>query len=154
GDLAFKQIFPALQALIRRGRFDLPIIGVGRSGNLEGLKARALASVQAHGGMDPAAFAKLSSRLQYVNGDYNDAETFVRLRAALGGALGPLYSLAIPPDSFPAVAKGLEAGGCHQNARVVVEKPFGRDLPSAQALNRTLHRCFDESAIFRIDHYL
>lgn len=155
GDLAFRQIFPALQALIRRGLLDMPIIGVARSATgIDALRSRARASLEMHGGVDPRAFATLSSRLQYVNGDYREPETFLRLRRALESASRPLYYLAIPPDMFTTVAQGLAAARCHQGARVVVEKPFGRDLASAQALNRTVHECFPESAIFRIDHFL
>jgi glucose-6-phosphate 1-dehydrogenase len=155
GDLAYQQIFPALQALVRAGHFDIPIIGVAKSSmNLDALRARAHESVVAHGGVDSRAFATLSAHLQFVNGDYRDAETFQQLRTALGRASRPLYYFAIPPELFATVAEGLAAVGGHQGARVVVEKPFGRDLASAQALNRTLHRSFPESAIFRIDHYL
>jgi len=155
GDLAYRQIFPALQALIRRGLLDVPIIGVAKSPfDLDALRARARDSLQAHGGVDPKAFATLSALLQYVNGDYRDPHTFQRLREALGTASRPLYYLAIPPDLFPTVVEGLAPASCDRGARVVVEKPFGRDLASAQALNRTLHGCFAESAIFRIDHYL
>ena len=155
GDLAYKQVFPALQRLITRHRFDKPIIGIARSVlTLDDLRARARASLEAHGGVDPDAFAKLASRLQFVNGDYNDPATFQKLRAALGSAKQPLYYLAIPPAAFETVTQGLGAGRCHEGGRVVLEKPFGRDLKSAQMLNRSLHRCFPESAIFRIDHYL
>lgn len=155
GDLAYKQIFPALQAMIRRGHFDIPIIGVAKSDEgLEALRARARESVEKHGGLDPAAFAALSSKLQFVNGDYASAETFRQLRKALNGASRPLYYLAIPPNLFATVARGLAQVGCEKGARVVVEKPFGRDLHSAQALSRTLHECFPESSIFRIDHFL
>ena len=155
GDLAYEQIFPALQAMTRRGHFDMPIIGVARSAtDLDGLRARARESIEKHGGLDPRAFAALSAKLQYVNGDYGSPETFNQLRKALGAASRPLYYLAIPPDLFATVAEGLAHAECDKGARVVVEKPFGRDLSSAQALNRTLHKSFPESAIFRIDHYL
>jgi glucose-6-phosphate 1-dehydrogenase len=155
GDLAFRQVFPALQALIRRGQFNGPIVGVARSAeSVDALRQRARASLEAHGGVDPDAFAKLSERLRYVNGDYQDSLTFQRLRAALSDSQRPLYYLAIPPELFPTVASGLAVSNCNQSARVVVEKPFGRDLASAQELNRTLHHCFPESEIFRIDHYL
>ncbi len=155
GDLAFKQIFPALQAMIRHGHLDMPIIGVARSAKgLDELRARARESLEKHGGVDPQAFAALSAKLQYVNGDYSSPETFRDLRKALDSASQPLYYLAIPPDLFETVAQGLAKAGCDKGARVVVEKPFGRDLTSAQALNKTLHRSFSESAIFRIDHYL
>lgn len=155
GDLAFRQIFPALQALIRRGHFQMPIIGVAKSAmDLDALRARAHESLEQHGGVDPRAFATLAANLHYVNGDYHDPETFGQLRTALGGACRPLYYFAIPPALFATVAEGLAGADTHHGARVVVEKPFGRDLASAQALNRTLHRSFPESAIFRIDHYL
>jgi glucose-6-phosphate 1-dehydrogenase len=155
GDLAFRQVFPALQAMIRRGTFNGPIIGVARSASgVDALRERARASLEAHGGIDPRAFATLSERLRYVNGDYQDPATYQRLRAALGDSRRPLYYLAVPPELFATVAEGLAASNCNQSARVVVEKPFGRDLASAQDLNRTLHRCFPESEIFRIDHYL
>lgn len=155
GDLAFKQIFPALQAMIRHGHLNMPIIGVARSAKgLDGLRARARESLEKHGGVDPQAFAALSAKLQYVNGEYSSPETFRELRKALGSASRPLYYLAIPPDLFETVAQGLANADCDKGARVVVEKPFGRDLASAQALNKTLHRSFPELAIFRIDHYL
>ncbi len=155
GDLAYKQIFPALQAMVRRGHLDMPVIGVAKSGwNLDQLKARAKASLEQHGPLDPAAFAKLCSLLGYIDGDYSDAATFTKLRSEFGAAERPLHYLAIPPSMFETVASGLAAAGCAKNARVVVEKPFGRDLASAQELNRTLHRFFPEQDIFRIDHYL
>jgi len=155
GDLACKKIFPALQAMIKRGHFDMPIIGVARSAkSVDGLLARAHESLEEHGGVDVRAFATLSAQLQYVNGDYGNPETFRNLRKALGGASRPLYYLAIPPTLFATVAKGLANSGCNKGARVVVEKPFGRDLVSAQTLNRILQQSFPESAIFRIDHYL
>jgi glucose-6-phosphate 1-dehydrogenase len=155
GDLAYRQIFPALQALIRRGGFEMPIIGVARSAmDLNALRARAHESLERHGGVDAHAFATLSKQLQYVSGDYRDPDTFRRLQQTLGLASRPLYYLAIPPDLFAAVVEGLAGSHCHRGARVVVEKPFGRDLASAQALSRTLHQSFPESAIFRIDHYL
>ena len=155
GDLAYKQIFPALQAMIRHGHLDLPIIGVAKSNwNLDQLRARARDSLEKHGGLDPDAFAKLSARLQYIDSDYRNEATYERLRQALGDAVRPLYYLAIPPSAFATVIGGLAKSGCAKDARVIVEKPFGRDLASAQALNRTLHQFFPESAIFRIDHYL
>ncbi|HET6203911.1 MAG TPA: glucose-6-phosphate dehydrogenase [Planctomycetota bacterium] len=155
GDLAYKKIFPALQAIVRRGHLDVPVVGVARSDwTLEQFRARARESVQQQGGLDEAAFAKLRERLRYVRGDYGDPATFASLRGELGGATRPVHYLAIPPSLFPAVVDGLGRSGCARDARVVVEKPFGRDLPSAQALNATLHRIFDESSIFRIDHYL
>jgi glucose-6-phosphate 1-dehydrogenase len=155
GDLAYKQIFPALQAMTRRGHLDLPVIGVaGRAWTSDQFRARAHESLQKHGGVDPDAFAKLSPRLQYISGDYSKEETYERLREALGVAARPLHYLAIPPSGFAAVAEGLAKSGCARDARVIVEKPFGRDLASAQELNRTLQHFFPESAIFRIDHYL
>jgi glucose-6-phosphate 1-dehydrogenase len=155
GDLAYKQIFPALQAMIRRGHFNLPIIGVAKSGKgLDYLRTRARESVEQHGGLDPAAFSLLSANLQYVNGDYGSEQTYRDLRHALGNAKRPLYYLAIPPSLFATVVEGLAKGRCDLGARVVVEKPFGRDLASAQALNRVLHKSFPESSIFRIDHFL
>jgi glucose-6-phosphate 1-dehydrogenase len=155
GDLAYKQIFPALQAMILRGHLEQPIIGVAKSNwNLDQLRARARDSLDKHGGLDPAAFAKLSARLQYIDSDYGNDATYERLRRALGGATRPLHYLAIPPGMFAVVIEGLAKAGCAKDARVIVEKPFGRDLASAQALNRTLHQFFPESAIFRIDHYL
>ncbi|HLX29143.1 MAG TPA: glucose-6-phosphate dehydrogenase [Casimicrobiaceae bacterium] len=155
GDLAYKQIFPALQALVQREHLRIPIIGVARSGwDIERLRARALDSVQHHGGADPAAFAELSALMRYVDGDYNDDATYVRIRQALGNASRPLHYLAIPPSMFAKVAEGLAKSGCADHARVVVEKPFGRDLQSARELNTILHRFFPESAIYRIDHFL
>jgi len=155
GDLAYKKIFPTLQAMIRDGELDMPIIGVARAGySLEQLRERARDSLEHNGGVDDAAFAKLSAQLQFVGGDYGDAGTYERLKQTLGSGARPLHYLAIPPSMFGAVVQGLAKSGCAQDARIVVEKPFGRDLASAQALNRTLHEVFDESAIFRIDHYL
>ena len=155
GDLAFKQIFPALQALIRRSRLDVPIIGIARSASShEQLCARAHDSLEAHGGVDPEAFDRLCARLRYIDGDYGDPATYERLRTALGSARRPLHYLAIPPSLFATVVDGLARSGCAKGARVIVEKPFGHDLASAQALNATLREHFAESAIFRIDHYL
>jgi len=155
GDLAYKKIFPALQAMIRRGGLDMSIIGMARAGwTLDKLRERARDSLKHNGGVDADAFAKLSARLQYVNGDYHDPATYERLKHALNGAARPLHYLAIPPSMFGTVVQGLAKAGCAKDARVIVEKPFGRDLASAQALNRTLHEVFPESAVFRIDHYL
>jgi glucose-6-phosphate 1-dehydrogenase len=155
GDLAFKKIFPALQAMIRRGHLDVPIIGVARGSSLEKLRQRAHDSLEQHGGgVDPAAFAKLVALLRYVDGDYQSIDTFKSLRAALGRAEHPLHYLAIPPSLFPLIVRSLAESSCSRGARVVLEKPFGRDLASAQALNATLRAVFDESDIFRIDHYL
>jgi glucose-6-phosphate 1-dehydrogenase len=155
GDLAYKKIFPALQALIRAGNLDMPIIGMARAGwTLDKLRDRARDSLEQNGGLDADAFAKLSARLRYVGGDYQDPATFESLRQALGGATRPIHYLAIPPSMFAPVVQGLAKAGCANDARVIVEKPFGRDLASAQELNRTLHAVFPESAVFRIDHYL
>jgi glucose-6-phosphate 1-dehydrogenase len=155
GDLAHKQIFPSLQGLIRDEGFNLPIIGVAKAGwNLDQLKARAKDSLEKHGRLDPDAFGKLTGLLHYVDGDYDDPNTFAQLRKLLGEAKQPLNYLAIPPNLFGAVAQGLAMSGCAENARVVVEKPFGRDLASAQELNRILHQRFPEERIFRIDHFL
>jgi glucose-6-phosphate 1-dehydrogenase len=155
GDLAYKQIFPALQAMIQRGQLDMPIIGVaGRPWKIEQLQAHVHDSLKEHGEVDAAAFAKLCSLLQYVSGDYHDAATYSKLRTALGDAKRPLHYLAIPPSLFGPVVEGLEQAGGSKDARVIVEKPFGRDLASAQSLNQILHSVFPESAIFRIDHYL
>ena len=155
GDLAYKKIFPALQAMVKRGHLDIPVIGVARSGwNLEQFRARARDSLEKHGGLDTAAFDKLARLLRYVDGDYTDAATFQALRKELSGSKRPAHYLAIPPALFGTVVEQLTRSGCNSGARVVVEKPFGRDLASAQALNRILLRCFDEAHIFRIDHYL
>lgn len=155
GDLAYKKIFPALQALVQRGNLNVPIIGVAREEwSLDQLRERARSSLEKFGGLDPDAFAKLSSLLQYIHGDYRESATYDRLKQALDGAEHPLHYLAIPPGIFSAVLTGLDQSGCAKNARVVVEKPFGRDLSSARALNATLHEVFPESAVFRIDHYL
>ncbi len=155
GDLAYKKIFPALQAMIRHGDLDIPIIGVARAGwTLDKLRDRAHDSLEQNGGVDAEAFTKLSAHLKYVDGDYGDPATYERLKQTLGAAVRPLHYLAIPPSMFGTVVQGLAKAGCDHNARVIVEKPFGRDLASAQALNRTLHEVFEESAVFRIDHYL
>ena len=155
GDLAYRQVFPALQALITRGQLDAPIIGVARSGmTLDELRARVHASLKEHGRPDDAATAALCSRLQLVSGDYRDPGTFRQLGQALGEASRPLYYLAIPPDLFPTVIEGLSVPRLSAHARVVVEKPFGRDLASALELNRVARSVFEEDAIFRIDHYL
>jgi glucose-6-phosphate 1-dehydrogenase len=155
GDLAYKKIFPALQTMIRAGGLDMPVIGVARAGwNLEKLRERAHDSLKNNGGIEADAFAKLSAQLQYVDGDYADPSTYDRLKQTLGAASRPLHYLAIPPSMFGTVVQGLAQSGCAKDARIVVEKPFGRDLASAQALNRTVHEVFQESSIFRIDHYL
>ncbi|HTB18458.1 MAG TPA: glucose-6-phosphate dehydrogenase [Bryobacteraceae bacterium] len=155
GDLAYKQIFPALQRLALRGELNMPVIGVAKSGwTLDQLKQRAKDSVEHGGGLDPAAFAKLMSVLRYIDGDYTDPATFHQLRQLLGPAKHPLHYLAIPPELFGEVVTQLKAAGCSDGARVVVEKPFGRDLDSARKLNDTLHTAFPEEDIFRIDHFL
>jgi glucose-6-phosphate 1-dehydrogenase len=155
GDLAHKKIFPALLAMTGRGDLEMPVIGVARSDwTLEQFRARARDSVASRGDFEEPALAKLCQRLRYVRGDYGDPATFVALRKELGDAHAPLHYLAIPPSLFATVVEGLGRSHCARNARVVVEKPFGRDLASARALNATLHQAFDERAVFRIDHYL
>jgi glucose-6-phosphate 1-dehydrogenase len=155
GDLAYKKIFPSLQAMVKRGHLNVPVIGVAKSGwNLDQLRARARDSLEHHGGLDTAAFGKLSNLLRYVDGDYNDPATFQAIRQALGSAQRPAHYLAIPPMLFGLVVEQLAKAGCTTDARVIIEKPFGRDLASAQSLNRILLSTFEESAIFRIDHYL
>ncbi len=155
GDLAFKQIFPALQALVTRHGLNIPIIGVAKAGwNLDQLKARARDSIAQHGGVNEAEFGKLAGLLRYVDGDYRDPDTYSRLRAELGEAKRPLHYLAIPPSMFGPVAEGLAKSGCATDARVVVEKPFGRNLESAVELQAILHGVFPEPGIFRIDHFL
>jgi glucose-6-phosphate 1-dehydrogenase len=155
GDLAYKQIFPALYAMVHRGGLTIPIIGVARAGwTLEKLKQRARDSIEHSGDFEEACFAKLAAQLRYVDGDYTDPTTFTKLKQALGEAKRPIHYLAIPPSMFASVAQGLAKSGCADDARVIVEKPFGRDLESAQTLDRTLHEVFPERSIFRIDHYL
>jgi glucose-6-phosphate 1-dehydrogenase len=155
GDLAYKKIFPALQSMARRGHLDVPVIGVAKAGwNLDQLRARARDSVEKHGGLDRTAFDRLVGLLRYVDGDYKDPATFQTLRKELGPAQRPAHYLAIPPALFGLVVEQLGKSGCAKGARVIIEKPFGRDFESAQNLNRTLLGSFDESAIFRIDHYL
>ena len=155
GDLAYKKIFPALQAMLKRGHLNVPIIGVAKAGwTLDQLRARAHDSLEKHGGVDPAAFEKLSGLLRYVDGDYNDPATFRALRNELKEAQRPAHYLAIPPLLFEQVIEQLVGTGCSKGARLVIEKPFGHDLESAQHLNRVLLGAFDESSIFRIDHYL
>ena len=155
GDLAYKKIFPALGAMARRGRLDVPVVGVARSDwTVEQFRARARESIEKHGRFDEASFARLRDRLAYVRGEYGDPATMEALKRALGDAKRPLHYLAIPPSLFETVVGGLGRSSCARDARVVVEKPFGRDLASARALNQTLHQVFDEARIFRIDHYL
>jgi glucose-6-phosphate 1-dehydrogenase len=155
GDLAYKMIFPALQAMVKRGRLNAPVIGVAKSGwTLDQLRARARDSLEKHGWVDTAAFERLSGLLRYVDGDYQDPATFQKLRKELGAAERPAHYLAIPPTLFATVVEQLGKSGCARNARVIIEKPFGTDLNSARKLNQTLLSTFQESAIFRIDHYL
>jgi glucose-6-phosphate 1-dehydrogenase len=156
GDLAHRKIFPALHAMIKRGALGVPIVGVARSGwTLERLRERIRDSLeQSTDGLDPAAFAEMARLLRYVDGDYREPATFAALRERLGSAAHPLHYLAIPPSLFASVAEHLRASGCAEGARVVVEKPFGRDLTSAHELNTALHRTFPERDIYRIDHYL
>ena len=156
GDLAYKKIFPALYAMAGRGHLGFPVIGVARSAwTQEQLLARARTSiVERFGALDEEAFAVLARQLRYLAGDYADSSTYLRLREQLAGSSRPLHYLAVPPSIFPAAIEGLAGSGCAREARVVIEKPFGRDLASARALNATLREVFEESSIFRIDHYL
>jgi glucose-6-phosphate 1-dehydrogenase len=155
GDLAHKKIFPSLQAMVKRGHLAVPVVGVAKAGwTLDQLRARAKDSLEKHGGLDPAAFEKLCSLLRYVDGDYKDPATFRAIRKELGPARRPAHYLAIPPVLFELVVEQLGKAGCTSGARVIVEKPFGSNLASAQELNRVLLGAFDETSIFRIDHYL
>ncbi len=155
GDLAYKKIFPALQTMVKRGLLDVPVIGVAKAGwNLDQLRARARDSVTRHGGLDREAFEKLSVLLRYVDGDYQDSDTFQAIRQVLGGAQQPAHYLAIPPVLFGLVVEQLAKSGCAAGGRVIVEKPFGHDLASSRELNGVLHGSFGEDSIFRIDHYL
>ncbi len=155
GDLAFKKIFPALQRLVKAGVLDVPVVGMARQGSLEELQARARDSIEKHGGgIDRDAFAKLMRLLRFVPGEYSEPSTFDTLRRELGDASRVLHYLAIPQAIFEVVIGQLGRSGCDKGARLVVEKPFGTDLASARRLNSILRPCFDESAIFRIDHYL
>ncbi|HEX2849351.1 MAG TPA: glucose-6-phosphate dehydrogenase [Acidimicrobiales bacterium] len=155
GDLAYKQIFPALQAMVVRGNLDVPVIGVAKAGwNLAQLVERARDSLEHHGTFDAGAFDRLTALLRYVDGDYADAATFTQLKRELGDARHPVHYLAIPPSMFGTVVEQLAASGCASGARVVIEKPFGRDLASSQELNETVRSVFPEDAIFRIDHFL
>lgn len=155
GDLAYKQIFPSLQRLAKRGKLNGPVIGVAKAGwNLDQFKARAQDSLEKHGGIDEAGFPVLMGKLRYVDGDYKDPQTFANVRKELGDAKHPIHYLAIPPVLFGEVLTQLKASGSSQGARVVIEKPFGNDLPSAMALNKIVHEVFAEEDVFRIDHYL
>ena len=156
GDLAFKKIYPSLHEMVKGGRLDVPVIAVGRqSWDVDQIRARARDSIDEYGGgVDPQAFGKLAELMRYVGGDYTKTDVFDRLREVLGDAQQPLHYLAIPPSAFPTVVQGIARSNCDTGARVVVEKPFGRDLASARELNRTLREVFEEENIFRIDHYL
>jgi glucose-6-phosphate 1-dehydrogenase len=155
GDLAHKKIFPALQALAERGNLDMPVIGVAKAGwTREQLRARAKDSVERYGGLKAEAFARLTGSLRYIDGDYSDPATFHLLRRELGGARHPLHYLAIPPNLFATVIRQLGESGCAAGGRVVIEKPFGRDLASARTLSAVVHESFGEENVFRIDHYL
>ena len=156
GDLAYKKIFPSLQAMVKRGNLDVPIVGVAKSGwTLDQMRARMRDSLEKHhNGLDPSAFETLCGLLRYVDGDYQDPATFQAIRKELGSAKEPLHYLAIPPVLFGTVVEQLAKSGCHQGARVVLEKPFGTDLASARELNGILHGAFPETRVFRIDHYL
>jgi glucose-6-phosphate 1-dehydrogenase len=155
GDLAYKQIFPSLLGLVRDEGLNIPIIGVAKAGwNLDQLKARAADSLKHHGGGDGPAVQRLIGLLRYVDGDYNDAATFTELRQQLGKAQRPLHYLAVPPSLFATVAEELAKSGCADNARLVIEKPFGHNRETARTLSSLLARFFPEENIFRIDHYL
>lgn len=156
GDLAHKMILPSLYQMVRRGHLDEPIIGVAFDDwDVDKLAERARDGiVRQFGSIDEAVFARFRAQLRYVSGDYRTAETFDRLRTALGGASRPLYYLAIPPSLFGTVIDALAAAGIAGNSRLMVEKPFGHDLASAKALNAVLHRVFPDEAVFRIDHFL
>jgi glucose-6-phosphate 1-dehydrogenase len=156
GDLAYKMIFPALYALVKRGVLDVPVIGVaGRPWTVDRLRRRVKESIERSGGVtSKRALAKVLSLISYVSGDYNDAKTYAAIKTALGGVRRPAHYLAIPPSLFETVIRGLGAAKLTTNARVIIEKPFGRDLASARALNRVAHEAFPEDAIFRIDHFL
>ncbi|MEP6643564.1 MAG: glucose-6-phosphate dehydrogenase [Acidobacteriaceae bacterium] len=156
GDLAYKKIFPALYQMVRRDHFSVPVIGVAKAGRTDQhLKDRAQESIRKSiHNIDETVLAKLLSLLKYVGGDYKSPTTFEHLKKALGAAKRPAHYLAIPPDLFTNVVESLAHSMCLKNARVIIEKPFGHDLPSAQALNKALHDVLPESSIFRIDHYL
>ena len=155
GDLAHKKILPSLQEMVERGTLDVPVVGVAiEQMDVDELRSLARKSVEAHGRVDDRAFAKLAGLMRYVGGDFADPAIFDALRKAMGDAEHPVFYLAVPPSAFQAVVRGLERAGCAKGGRVVVEKPFGRDLGSARELNETLHEVFGERAIFRIDHYL
>ena len=156
GDLAHKMIFPALYAMVKRGTLNVPVIGVAfPKWTLEHLQKRVTHSIEQSGRIDDKrALHRLLSLLKYVSGDYIDSNTFAKIKEVLGKALRPAHYLAIPPSLFETVIKGLGDAGLAGNARVIVEKPFGRDLASARALNRVARSVFPEDSIFRIDHFL
>lgn len=156
GDLAFKKIYPSLHAMAKRGTLNGPVVCVGREPlGVPWVVERARDSIETHGGgVDPKAFEKLASLLRYAGGDYGGSELFEGIRAALGDAQRPVFYLAIPPSAFASTVEGLGRSGCSKGARIVVEKPFGRDLASARELNAILRRLCDEDAIFRVDHFL
>ena len=155
GDLAYELVFPALQSMAKHGTLDFPVIGVAkRPWSADQLRARAKQSLETHGGLEAAAFSRLSAQLAYVSGDYNDPATFQAIRRQLGAARRPAYYLAIPPTLFEVVIERLTSSGCARGARVIIEKPFGTDLESAQRIDRILRRSFDEESILRIDHFL
>ena len=154
GDLAFKKIFPALHNLVKRGGLDIPVIGVARGSDAESVRTRMASSLAAAGGADPEALKRLQSLLHYVDGDYREPATFLRVRQALVNATRPTHYLGIPPSLFATVVTELGASGCAAGGRVVVEKPLGRDLASARTLNHVLRSTFHEGDIFRIDHFL
>ena len=155
GDLAFKKIFPALQAMVRRGHLDVPVVGVARSSwTIDQFRQRVRDSLEQHGGIDPLAFERLSRLLRYVSVDYTDPAACSAIHNELKGARRPAIYLAVPPHLFAPAIEQLAKSGCAKDARIIIEKPFGRDVASAKNLNRILHEVFDESSIFRIDHYL
>jgi len=156
GDLAHKMIFPALYAMAKHGTLKVPVIGVAfPKWSLDRLRKRVTDSIKRSGAIDDKrAFRQLLSQFSYVNGDYKDPATFTALKKALGNARRPAHYLAIPPSLFETVIKGLGAAKLAEHARVIVEKPFGRDLASARELNRVARSVFPEDAIFRIDHFL
>src|SRR6266849_2885567 len=155
GDLAYKKIFPSLQAMVKRGALNVPVLGVAKAGRkIDQFRARAHDSLEKHGGVDRMAFDKLGGLLRYVDGDYSDAATFGAIRRELGSCGRPAHYLAIPPVLFGLVVEQLGKSNCAKGARVIIEKPFGTDLASARALNAILLGTFEEKSIFRIDHYL
>lgn len=155
GDLAYKKIFPALHGMTLHGNLPRRVIAVAKSGwTLDQLRARAFESVERSGSLVPEVFDKFASVLTYIDGDYGDAATFQQLSEALGDSVCPVHYLAIPPKLFALVLQQLSRSGASRRGRVIVEKPFGRDVATARELNRVIHEAFDESAVFRIDHYL